>query len=425
MLNIRSIYGKIANQPTLLTESKKSHLKHLFEDGTLTFDDMRNIFKNVFTGKVGITNKVKKIPLSITYKDGAFALANDDNSIKEPFSVDKVCQKCKCNGPVKEALTTTINDFMKVLNKLDQKDLNSIFANGQNYYSFDIVVPPEANLADYGNRCFLQCNKVRCYDSTFKNIVEDDDTTAKLADKIKMKKCIIINSPELSPEKVELLKRSTSPEIALKEVLEKLENIVDGIGYKASVNDYVKERYAKYIVNCALKKGIDLYRNSDFVNELIARLSYIANYRPNRADLVTYAKRDGVDWKAPEYKELIDYLESTSDETNDAIIKPVEELVLKAGILIMKCLLGMVAADPRHSVRKMLPELNFTIAEMEKDNEGLTPEKIKIFRRCMKNLDKYQAGLPEDGILILHNGKVCKIKGSFGAINNIVKLMNY
>ena len=57
----------------------------------MTFDDFRNIFKNVFTGKVGITSKVKKIPLSITYKNGAFALANDDNSVKEPFSIDKVC----------------------------------------------------------------------------------------------------------------------------------------------------------------------------------------------------------------------------------------------------------------------------------------------------------------------------------------------
>ena len=278
---------------------------------------------------------------------------------------------------------------MKVLNKLDQKDLNSIFANGQNYYSFDIVVPPEANLADYGNRCFLQCNKVRCYDSTFKNIVEDDDTTAKLADKIKMKKCIIINSPELSPEKVELLKRSTSPEIALKEVLEKLENIVDGIGYKASVNDYVKERYAKYIVNCALKKGIDLYRNSDFVNELIARLSYIANYRPNRADLVTYAKRDGVDFRTPEYKKFIDYLEATADETNDAIIKPVEHLVMHAGVLLIKCLIGMIAVDPRSSCKRYLKDLDGTVAALEDESDGLTPEKIKKLRKCMKGLDAY------------------------------------
>lgn len=91
MVNIKRIYSKLRKTPNMLSESKMSHMKHLFEDGTLTFDDMRNIFKQVFVGKVGISNKVNRIPLSITYKNGAFALANDDNSIKDPFSVDKVC----------------------------------------------------------------------------------------------------------------------------------------------------------------------------------------------------------------------------------------------------------------------------------------------------------------------------------------------
>lgn len=220
MVNIKNIYSKLRKTPNLLSESKMSHMKHLFEDGTLTFDDMRNIFKQVFVGKVGISNKVNRIPLSITYKDGAFALANDDNSIKDPFSVDKVCQKCKCNGPVKEALTTTMNDFMKVLGKLDQKDLNSIFANGQNYYSIDVVIPPEEHLADYGNRCFLQCNKIKCYDNTFKNIVEDDDNTQKLSDKLKVKECAIVSGPELSQDKIQRLKSSMSPDAALKDILD-------------------------------------------------------------------------------------------------------------------------------------------------------------------------------------------------------------
>lgn len=44
MINLKSICGKVAKVSTLLSESKKSHLKHLFEDGRLTFDDMRNIF---------------------------------------------------------------------------------------------------------------------------------------------------------------------------------------------------------------------------------------------------------------------------------------------------------------------------------------------------------------------------------------------
>lgn len=116
---------------------------------------MRNVFKTVFTGKVGLSNKVRRIPLMITYKDGGFALANDDNTVKEPFSIDKVCTKCKCTGPLKEALTNTMNRFVKALNHLEQVDLNSIFANGQNYFAVDVIVPPEKHLADYGNMCFL------------------------------------------------------------------------------------------------------------------------------------------------------------------------------------------------------------------------------------------------------------------------------
>jgi hypothetical protein len=333
----------------MLTESRKTHLKHLFEDGTMTFDDMRNIFKSVFTGKVGLTTKVNTIPLMITYKDGEFAIANDDNSAKEPFSVDKVCAKCKCKGPVKEALTATMNKFVKKLNSLEQVDLNSIFANGQNYMTIDVIIPPEAHLADYGNRCFLQCNGINCYDSTFKNVVEDEENSKKISEKLSLSTATDICQPNLSPDNIARLKASTSPDVALNEILQKLGEIVDGIGYKATVNDYVRERFAKYIVNTALKRGIDLYHNSDFVKELIARLSYTEDHHPSRGDLITYAKRDGVDYKSDDYNGLINDLEEHAEETNDAIIRPIEELALQAGLLVIKCLCGVIAADPRRS----------------------------------------------------------------------------
>ena len=425
MIDVKKIYETAKVSAGMLTESKKTHLKHLFEDGTMTFDDMRNIFKSVFTGKVGFTKKVNTIPLMITYKDGEFALANDDHSAKEPFSIDKVCAKCKCKGPVKEALTATMNKFVKKLNSLEQVDLNSIFANGQNFMTVDVIIPPEANLADYGNRCFLQCNGVNCYDSTFKNVVEDEENSKKISDKLALSTATDICQPNLSPENIERLKNSTSPDTALAEILQKLEPIIDGIGYKATVNDYVRERFAKYIVNMALKRGIDLYHNSDFVKELIARLSYTEDHRPSRADLITYAKKDGINYKTDEYNGLINDLEEHAEETNDAIIRPVEELALAAGVLVMKCLLGMIAADPRHSAQKLCPQVDTTLKMFEDDSDGLTPEKIKAFRSCMKNLDRYQSTLPKEGLLVSHNGKVCRLIGTFGAISNIMKLVNY
>ena len=417
MVNLKKIYTNI------LKESRASHLKHLFDDGTMTFDDFRSTFKNVFKGKVGISNKVKKIPLSITYKDGQYMLANDKNSFKEPFSIDKVCSKCKCEGEMKEAVTNTLQTFIAALDKLDQKDRNSIFANGQNYYSVDLVLPPAKCIQDYHNRCFLQRNKVNCYDNTFSNVVEDDDNTNKLSEKLKLDKALEECGVDISQDCIDRLKGSASPNKALEELLADLAKIVDGIGYKATVNDYVRERYARYIVNTALQKGIDLYANSDFVQELIARLSHISDHRPNRADLITYAKRGGIDFKCPEYRELIDQLEQNAEETNNQIMKPIEELVLKAGTLLIKCLLGMVVADPRKDARKLVAELDAMLLTLDQGDEGITPNKVHQFRKCMQKLNAYQASIPPEGILIMHNGKVCKICGTFGAINDIGRMM--
>ena len=413
MLDLNKIYTQV------LTESKASHLKHLFEDGTMTFDDMRNIFKNVFQGKVYVTPKVKSLPFAITYKDGNFALSNGDKALKDPMTVEKVCSTCKCKGAAKDALLTTIGQLVNKLSKLDQTELNSMFANGQNYYTFDVVVPPEDQLGLYGNKCFIQKNKLNSYDAGFQNLTEDEEQTAKLDEFLgqDVEQCI-------SDDNIKRLQASYSPDKALAEVLADLEKLVDGIGYKAKINDFVTDQYSKLIVNCALKHGIDLYRNSDFVNELIARLSYIFTRKPNKGDLLAYAKHDGIDIKNQALREMIEWLDDHSEEINAQIIKPVERLVLKAGVLVMKCFLGLVAADPCKTSQKLVGDLDETIAEMEKDEE-LTPQKIKMFRKNMKKLDDYQTSLPADGILIMHKGKVCKICGKFGMVNNIMKLMNY
>ena len=85
MVDIKTAYEQV------LLESKANRLRHLFDDGTMTFDDFRTTFKNVFKGKVGMSSNVKKFPVYITFKDGQFAFANDKNTVKEPYSIDKVC----------------------------------------------------------------------------------------------------------------------------------------------------------------------------------------------------------------------------------------------------------------------------------------------------------------------------------------------
>ena len=68
------------------------------------------------------------------------------------------------NIELTDGIKTAVTDK---LSKLDQTELNSMFANGQNYYTFDVVVPPEEQLGLYGNKCFVQKNKLNSYDASF------------------------------------------------------------------------------------------------------------------------------------------------------------------------------------------------------------------------------------------------------------------
>lgn len=86
----------------------------------------------------------------------------------------------------------------------------------------------------------------------------------------------------------------------------------------------------------ATKSGLDLDRSSDFVSELADRLSAVSGRKPTKSDLITYAKHDGIDFKSEEYKKFIELMDSTIDEVNTQLIRPIENLVIKTGMLLFE-----------------------------------------------------------------------------------------
>lgn len=84
----------------------------------------------------------------------------------------------------------------------------------------------------------------------------------------------------------------------LEKVLAKLNEFINGVGWKCTINDYVLDHYSRHLVNKALEHGLDVSRSSDFVNELASRLSNVSGRKPTRSDLATYAKREGLDTKS-------------------------------------------------------------------------------------------------------------------------------
>ena len=117
--------------------------------------------------------------------------------------------------------------------------------------------------------------------------------------------------------------------------------MTDGLGWRCTLDQYVDDKYSRHIVNAAMKHGIDVSRDSQFVKSLVRRLAEIAaRGKPTKSDLATYAKCDKVDFKSDACREFLTDVEQNAQQTNDEVLGPI------AGVAknLVKAAIGLASA---------------------------------------------------------------------------------
>lgn len=412
-----------------LTESigGRGRVKHIFDDGELTFAEIRDILSKVFSGDIKLTEKVNGIPVMITFRDGDFCGCCDPRDVKNPVVFKKMCSCCKDlkTQDAKTAFEASLNDLANALEQLDQVLLNKYFANGQNFMKCQLVCPAEGKLHDYNGKCFVTFDTLGCYDGDFKEVGQDQESAQALFDALKKNDALKQENTEISKPAVLKLKNLTTAKKILEQVLSKLNEFINGVGWKCTINDYVLDRYSRYLVNKALEHGLDVSRSSDFVVELANRLSNVSGKKPTRSDLVTFAKREGLDCKCEQYRNFISDVERNADATNDEIIKPLEDLIIYAGIQLMKSIEGFMAADPSKEAQKALASLDGTITSIKEGEYELSPDKIAAFKKNLAKIEQYHEMLPAEGVIFKYKNKVYKMTGPGTAANEILGIIKY
>lgn len=411
----------------LVTEGGASgHMTHLFEDPDLTFKQLKDIFTKLFTGKIGITEKTDGQALAITYKDGKVGASRNIATLKDPMSIEQVTAKFDGRGEVKDAFVKSMTDISKAINSLSEEEKQEIFNNGHNFMAFEIIYPPTKNVVDYGTRCLIQLHGVNIYDDKWRKVSEDKAIADRLFELLKSKHALKQDTFEITSDAKLQLKDSKTGKDSLAKVLDKLASLVDGLGWNATINDYAQERFEKYIINMAMKAEFDVAKHSDFVSKLAQRMSNISKSNVTKSDLATYAKQESIDIKDQKYKDFVNQVDATKDEANQYVIKPIEDLVIGAGLLLMKNLVGYVSADPNASAKKLAIELQFAIDELANKETSLDDRKLARFKKNLAKLDQYQKELTGvEGIVFLYRGKVYKMTSTFGAVNQLMGIMKY
>ena len=63
------VRGSLIRESLIKEGGASGHMTHLFEDGSLTFGDLKNILKSLFSGKLRIEEKTDGQALAVTVKD--------------------------------------------------------------------------------------------------------------------------------------------------------------------------------------------------------------------------------------------------------------------------------------------------------------------------------------------------------------------
>ena len=286
-----------------------------------------------------------------------------------------------------------------------------------------VIYPPCQNIMDYGNKCFLCLDKLICFNDKYKEVGEDTEQAKTLFDVLDNNGVLQQNTFEIKKPNILKIKNLQSSKKVLQNILDKLNGFIDGVGWKCSLNGYIQDRYGRHIVNKALEHGLDVSRNSEFVNELASRLSNVSGRKPTKQDLVTYAKREGIDCKCQQYKDLLNDLQSNAQTTNDEIIRPIENLIAYAALQLMKNIEGYMSIDPSATAGKALATIDDAIFKMSENDMDMSPEKMQVFKKNLSRIEKYHEMMPASGVLVKFKGKVYKMTPNFGEANEILKIV--
>lgn len=420
MLDLKEIY----EEAKVIAESKS---KRLYENGKLTFAELRDIINGVFSdGGTVLQKKVPGINLLITYKNGEFCISTDLKALEKPCSFSKFNDKCcEAGKDVKVSFMNSIKDLIEALNALDPVLLNKYFANGQNFMDCQIVYPPEECCGNYGNKCFISFNKLKCYDKNFKEVGEDSESALELFDALKQNSALCQEVSEISAPNIEKLRGCKSGKKILDTLMPKLQALIDGVGWGCSIDSYIQDKYSRYVINKALEHGLDVSRNSAFVNELVARLSG-AKLRPTKSDLVCFAKREGLNCNSDEYKSFLSDIEANANEMSSEIVAPIENVIWYAIAMALKNILGYMAIDPNAKTQKFLDGIDYDCCSIEEDENGESKwcnDKLEPLRKTLSKVNQYIENLPPSGVVIMYKTTPYKVVSKLGKIDSLCKLI--
>lgn len=380
------------------------HLMHLYDDNSLSFDELENILISAVEGNLSFeeapTEKTDGQAISITYIDGQVKFARNKTQLKNPISKDEIkAMFANHSENVKKAFELMSDDLSAAFNKLNAKDLE-FFENGKNFINAEIIYSKNPNVINYDGD-YIQFHGLQYTDGNGNIIDTSNEYGSKLTNIIKSVEADVQNTFKIiSPVAIKLNKIND---------VNLISNIRGEIAYFKRHGSTIKDLKISYLRD-------NLYLRFPEFNDIPNDIKDKLYLRWIDGDKKT------LNWRSltKEYPFLKDVESSIGSIINEAISR-LDKFIINIGQLILKNAEGFLVKDGSKESQRLQRELDKIITDIKNSGSIDDIEKIDSQLKRMQSSEL----MPSEGVVFKHNGKLYKFTGNFAPLNQLLGLKKY
>lgn len=408
------------SQPLILEGGASGHMNHPFDDIGLTFGDFKNIINSGLSGDLSFeedpTEKLDGQNLWVTIKNGEVMFARNKGESIFPMDLSDIKNKF-INHPsktVRDAFVFAADDLSKLLLKLPKNKQESIFENGRNFITMEIIYSLNPNIINYDAGDLIQFHNITKTDGNGNIISIDRKPAFEITNILKKLNSDIGKTFTIIPPKFIKLQKDIDFSKNKETFLKKLSTLQKK--YKLSDTDTLGKYHEMWWSEFISSNYPDL--DNDIKHKLMLRWAYgdkkSLNFR-NLSQLVDLSTA----------KKLKDFDKMDFKLKQKENMKPFEDLFLSLGSTILKNASNFLTANPTKETKRLREYLK---KESDKILNTESPEIVNKVRSELERLERIggiDSILPTEGIVFKYNGKLYKLTGTFAAINQLLNTIKF
>jgi hypothetical protein len=404
------------NEALLLEGGAAGHLAHPFEDGDLSFNDMKEMIKRGLVGgldkEAPVTEKLDGQNIAFSFKDGKIIFGRNKGHVrdggKNALDVQGITKQFAGRGGIEKAFVGAAEDLQSAISKLTPQQTKNMFKNGSKFMSLEIILPDTQNVIPYGKSVLVMHGTIE-YNKEGEQINRsstDGEEFAQAVQKVgaDKQKTFGIEGPKvIAFSDAESLKYAK----LAKEYNSKLNDIAKeyGLNSKSKLEDYRNKWWQKKIDS--ENKQLNLKLSSKEKQGLVNRW---AN-GDKTFGVKAFDNSTKSDWfRNFEANEL--------QQSQKEMIKPIENIFLNAGAQTLKRVSNFLSTNSPTAAKELKRD---TLTAIKSIRDSKDPDKIAKLQKELERLDSIGLDnlVPSEGVVFMYNGNPYKYTGTFAPINQI------